>query len=46
MRLINPNTERKMWVQEFTGELRDPETLARQIAATVASAAIAFKPPQ
>jgi TolB-like protein len=44
VRLINPNTERKMWVQDFTGRAQNPRELERQIAAAVAPAAVTFKP--
>jgi TolB-like protein len=44
VRLINPHTERKMWVQDFAADAQNAKGLERQIASTVASAALAFKP--
>jgi TolB-like protein len=44
IRLVNPHTERKMWIQDFTGEAQNPRGLERQIAAAVAPAAVTFKP--
>ena len=44
VRLINPNTERKLWVQDFTGNAQNSGELERQIAAAIAPAAVTFKP--
>jgi TolB-like protein len=44
VRLINPYTERKMWVQDFSGDAHNSKALERQIAAAIAPAALTFKP--
>jgi TolB-like protein len=41
VRLVNPATERKIWVQDFTGTTQNPEDLERQIATAVVPVALA-----
>jgi TolB-like protein len=44
IRLVNANRDRKMWVEDFTGTLRDPRELERRIAQAVAAAAARYTP--
>ena len=40
IRLVNARTDRKFWVRQFSGEVRDSRTLERQIAAAIVPAAL------
>ena len=42
VRLVDPATQRKIWVEEFAGETRDLEALERRIAAASIPAALAY----
>jgi TolB-like protein len=44
IRLVNGNRDRKMWVEEFTGTLREPRELERRIAQAIAPAASRYTP--
>jgi TolB-like protein len=44
IRLVNAQTDRKMWVQDFEGSADDPRELERRIAAEVAPYLLASRP--
>ena len=46
IRLVNADTDRKMWVQGFVGTVQDPRELERRIAREAAPAALARATPR